>query len=85
MRNLIGFDTPSKAKAQEELSGQGDSQPQMDMGMPMNSEKLKQETLLRLQELGAIITSPQYNAYKQEHKTQILLDFTYYSKVADSL
>jgi len=88
MRNLIGFDTPSKAQAQEELNAQGGANsPQMGMpmGSPMSSEKLKMETMMRVEKLGSIITSPMFQAYGEEQKVQILMDFTYYSKVIDSL
>ena len=85
MRNLIGFNTPSKEQAQEDLNAQTESAP-MPQGMEgMNTERLKQETLMRLQQLGDVITSPQYGEYAPQQKQQILMDFAYYSKVADSL
>jgi len=80
-RNIIGFDTPSKAKAQKELS----KGTQKEKPIELNMDKLKQETLVRLSSLGNLITSNDFIKYEPQQRQQILLDFTYYSKVADNL
>jgi hypothetical protein len=85
MRNLIGFDTPSKTQAQGEMKSQaGANSPRLEAPQ-VNVAKLKMETIIRLKQLGDAITSPQFQMYEQEQKQQILMDFAYYSKVADSL
>ena len=85
VRNIIGFDTPSKAKAQEELNSQSSkSNPLAGMGRG-DSEKVKMETIQRLQTIGNVITSDEFQKYPPTQRQQLLLDFTYYSKVADSI
>jgi hypothetical protein len=83
VRNLVGFNTPSKALAQEEMN----SNPQVQgVQMPTtNLEMLKMESAHRASVLGTLITTPAFNVYNQEQRTQILMDFAYFSKVAESL
>jgi hypothetical protein len=83
MRTIIGFDTPSKAKAQEELNNAQtqNEAPQMNM----NLDKLHADTVMRLEHLGNVIMSEQFQEYNEQSKAQILNDFAYYSKVADSI
>ena len=84
MRNAIGFDTPSKAKLQAELNAQP-QQPQMQMNPQVDSEKLKTETIKRLSQLGDLICNDGFSEYPPQQRAQILMDFAYYSKVADSI
>jgi len=83
MRNLVGFNTPSKVLAQEQMSSQSQVQ---EMQMPTtNLEMLKMESIQRANELGNLITTPAFNVYNQEQRAKILMDFNYYTKVAESL
>lgn len=84
MRSAIGFDTPSKAKLQAELNAQGEA-PQMQMNAQVDSQKLKIETIQRLSQLGDLICNDGFSQYPPMQRQQILLDFAYYSKVADSI
>ena len=82
MRNLVGFNTPSKALAQEEMN----SNQAQEMQAPTTSlEMLKMESEHRANVLGNLITTPAFNVYNQEQRAQILMDFAYFSKVAESL
>lgn len=83
MRNAIGFDTPSKAKLQEELNAK--PQPQIQMNPQGDAQKLKMETMQRLSQLGDAICNDSFQRYPPLQRQQILLDFAYYSKVADSI
>jgi len=85
VRNIIGFDTPSKAKAQEELNNQSGNNSHLSGMGRGDSEKVKMETLQRLQTIGNVITSDEFQKYPTQQRQQLLLDFTYYSKVADSI
>ena len=82
VRNIIGFNTPSKAKAQSELVNVEQVQEPM---FELNMDKLRQETAQRLNSLCQLITSNDFIKYEPMQRQQILLDFTYYSKVADTL
>jgi len=84
MRNAIGFDTPSKAKLQAELNAQP-QEPQMQMNLQVDAQKLKAETMQRLSQLGNVICNDGFSQYPPQQRQQILLDFAYYSKVADSI
>ena len=84
MRTVIGFNTPSKEKLQEELNAQSDA-PQMQMNLQGDAQKLKMETIQRLSQLGDAICSDKFQQYPPQQRQQILLDFAYYSKVADSI
>ncbi len=84
MRTLIGFDTASKKQAQKELNKKSNGkvqQAQEDVSM----DKLKQQTVQRLSQLGGVICSNEFQKYPQEQRQQILLDFAYFSKVADTV
>jgi hypothetical protein len=86
MRNLIGFGTPSKEKAQEELNAQTDNESsEVQMNQQVGSERLAKETLERLSQLGDVICSDNFQSYPTQQRQQILLEFAYYSKVADSV
>jgi len=88
MNNVIGFDTPSKRKAIAEKGNQQENNPQeiqMNGGTGMNLERLKAETIQRLSQLGDVICSNDFQRYAPQQRQQILLDFAYYSKVADSV
>ena len=86
MRNVIGFDTPSKRKAIEEMDANSNAQEsQMNRGVGMNLERLRAETIHRLSRLGDVICSDEFQKYSAHQKQQILMDFAYYSKVADSV
>lgn len=86
MRTLIGFTTPSKEKAQAELDAQTENQPsQMQMNQQGDIQKLKMETIERLSQLGDVICSDNFQKYPPQQRQQILLDFAYYSKVADTV
>ena len=84
MRNAIGFDTPSKAKMQEGLTQAQEPQGQQ-IGFQGDSQKLKMETIERLSKLGDLICNDGFSQYPPMQRQQILLDFAYYSKVADSI
>ena len=77
----IGFNTPSKRQAET----QEKTLPNVNMEMGVNVERLKNETIGRLSQLGSLITSEVFTQYSPEQKAQILMDFAYYSKVADTL
>ncbi len=83
MRNVIGFNTPSKKKLQDELNAQSKSSTQMQVVGDL--DKLKSETIQRLSQLGSVICSDEFQKYPQQQRQQLLLDFTYHSKVADSI
>jgi hypothetical protein len=83
MRNVIGFDTPSKAKLQDELNAQSKSSTQMQVIGDL--DKLKMETVQRLSQLGDLICNDGFVNYSMIQRQQLLLDFAYYSKVADSI
>jgi hypothetical protein len=88
MTNVIGFDTPSKRKAIAEAQTKQENNPQaiqLGGGTGMNAEKLKAETLQRLSQLGDIICGNNFQQYPPQQRQQILLDFAYYSKVADTV
>jgi len=84
-RTIIGFDTVSKAQAQAELDAQTPNAPQMQMNVQGDAEKLKMETIQRLSQLGDLICNVGFSQYPPMQRQQILLDFAYYSKVADSI
>ena len=81
IRNIIGFDTPSKAKAQKDLSKGAKKEKPVEL----NINKLKQETINRVSSLANLIVSNDFVKYEPIQRQQILMDFTYYSKVADIL
>lgn len=83
MRNVIGFNTPSKKKLQDELNAQSESSTQVQVVGDL--DKLKSETIQRLSQLGSVICSDEFQKYPQQQRQQLLLDFTYHSKVADSI
>lgn len=81
----IGFNTPSKrlAEAQEK---ENNAQKLPTSGVAgMNLDKLKAETIERINQLGSVICSDNFQKYPPQQRQQILLDFAYYSKVADSV
>jgi len=77
----IGFNTASKRQAEEQEQTPKNS----PLTMGMEVERLKAETIGRLSQLGEVITGEAFNQYSPQQKAQLLMDFTYYSKVADSL
>jgi len=90
MRNLIGFDTPSKKKAMEGYKNNSEENQELDMQeiqmfVDSANEKTRLETYERLTNLGNVICSDDFQKYSQNHRQQILMDFAYYSKVFDML
>lgn len=83
MRTVIGFNTPSKEKLQKELNAQSQNTPQSQA--IIDADKLKMETIQRLSQLGDVICSNAFQQYPPQQRQQILLDFAYYSKVADTV
>jgi len=73
----IGFNTPSKKEAEASMTSTQNS--------PLNTEVLKGETMSRLGQLGNAICHENFSSLPLEQKQAILVDFAYYSKVADSL
>ena len=85
VRNVIGFDTPSKKEAQKDLNNQSNNNNSPLAGLGRgDSEKVKMETMQRLQTIGDAIISNEFQSYPPQQRQQLLMDFTYYSKVADS-
>jgi hypothetical protein len=86
MRNVVGFDTPSKRKATEEMSNQQENNQQESLvNAKVNNERLKAETIQRINQLGSIICSDEFQTYAPQQRQVILMDFAYFSKVADSV
>jgi hypothetical protein len=79
MRNLIGFDTPSKRSAMKEQDSIAS-----EKEVCVDMEKLKMETISRLYRLGQVICSNEFQKFSQHQKQELLREFSYYSKVADS-
>jgi len=75
----IGFDTPSKRQA-DELEGQESPQQQT-----MAATALQAETYERLTQLNTIIMSDSFSSLSQEQKQMILIDFTYYKTVSETI
>ena len=84
VRNVIGFDTPSKAKAQEELNNQSNGNNLLNDVSGM-STAVKIETCQRLEQLGGVICGNDFASLPPQQRQQLLLDFTYYSKVVDNI
>lgn len=86
MRNAIGFDTPSKRKATEEMNNQQVSNQQESVvNAQVSKERLRAETIQKINQLGNVICSDEFQRYSLEQKQVILMDFAYFSKVADSV
>lgn len=82
VRNLIGFDTPSKAKAQEEMT----NRESIANGEPkVNTVRLKAETLQKIERIGALIIGNEFVSLTPQERAGFLMEFTYLTKVADSL
>jgi|AntRauTorckE6833_2_1112554.scaffolds.fasta_scaffold12812_2 hypothetical protein len=83
VRNLIGFDTPSKAEAQEQMKGATG----LDVnGEPkVNVEKLKAETVQKVEKIGAVIIGSDFAGLTQRQRAGYLMEFVYLTKIADSL
>jgi len=79
--SVVGFNTPSKRKAIADAGKQGNS-PQMG-GMP--NSQLQAESYERVNDLGAMIMSPQFASLPAEQKQAMLIDFAYYKNVAEAL
>jgi hypothetical protein len=73
----IGFNTPSKKEAEETMN--------QTQSSPLNVDAVKSQTMSRLGQLGNIICSNDFAGLPLEQKQAMLVDFAYYSKVADSL
>jgi len=74
--SVVGFNTPSKRKAIADAGKQGNS--------PQNSQ-LQAESYERVNDLGAMIMSPQFASLPAEQKQAMLIDFAYYKNVAEAL
>lgn len=85
VRNIIGFNTPSKVKAIVELREASQQEDKVQEEAIDLIDKLREETELRINSLKSIITTDEYNKYEPLQKNQILLDFTYYLKISDIL
>jgi len=85
MTNVVGFDTPSKKLAIAEAEPKAQNASQEIPTSEVNNERLKQETLQRLSQLGKVICSNNFQQYPPQQRQQILLDFAYFSKVADTV
>ena len=84
VRNLIGFDTPSKAKAQEEMTNRK-SIANANGEPKVNTVRLKAETLHKIEQIGALIIGNEFVNLTPQERAGYLMEFTYLTKVADSL
>jgi len=84
VRNVIGFDTPSKAIAQEELNSKSsNNSPLNDVGGMSTAVRI--ETCQRLEQLGGVICGSDFASLPPQQRQQLLMDFAYYSKVVDNI
>jgi hypothetical protein len=70
---------------QEQEGKQNNNAQSIQADMGLNMERLKMETIQRLSKLGDVICSDDFQKYSAHQRQQILMDFAYYSKVADSV
>jgi hypothetical protein len=77
MRNLIGFNTPSKVEAQKEMEAK--NLPNQNIGM------LKAETMRRVDNLNTYIQSEEFKTLPIAQQQALYMDFQYFSAVAQAI